>query len=82
MAVSGLGSFDEPIVLSDDEDATHVENELNRSSYSTIEGLAVLIPVAQMERFAFELHTKLSCGHRLRCIPTSVDTGYVFLFSA
>ncbi|KAH9852374.1 hypothetical protein C2E23DRAFT_885867 [Lenzites betulinus] len=30
MAVSGLGSFDEPIVLSDDEDATHVENELNR----------------------------------------------------
>ncbi|KAI0821902.1 hypothetical protein BC628DRAFT_786909 [Trametes gibbosa] len=30
MAVFGLGSYDEPIVLSDDEDATHVENELNR----------------------------------------------------
>ncbi|EIW54830.1 uncharacterized protein TRAVEDRAFT_73928 [Trametes versicolor FP-101664 SS1] len=30
MAVFGLGSHDEPIVVSDDEDATHVENELNR----------------------------------------------------
>lgn len=36
MAVFGLGSHDEPIVVSDDEDATHVENELNRSFSSSL----------------------------------------------
>ena len=30
MAVHGIGSFSEPIVVSDEEDAAFVENELSR----------------------------------------------------
>ncbi|KAI0363679.1 hypothetical protein BV20DRAFT_1039815 [Pilatotrama ljubarskyi] len=40
MAICGLGSYDEPIVVSDDEDELHVENELSRGSpqrYSAFE---------------------------------------------
>ncbi|KAI0353971.1 hypothetical protein OH77DRAFT_1522189 [Trametes cingulata] len=34
MAICGIGSYEEPIVVSDDEDEVHVENELSRWSQS------------------------------------------------